>query len=325
MKIVKCSMLLFFMTASFFCFSQKQTTIEAIVDNPGRFLEESVTVEGIVTQFVPVNSSTNAHFLLEGKYGGVIKVKTDEGEPIQNKSYRVTGTVYSDNGRPFIHERSKTCLDCETQTTPIVETPKVIEQSNNTLLFIIIGASILLIIIIVFFVLKNKQTTSAASNERSSSNTVTTDTNSNVTTPSPRQDYTSEQDDFKTIKFSMADSDPKTMKFIPGKLELITGDDKGKTFRIAGYPTVDGSIVTIGRRPIKGDRSFAHILIDPKFQTVSGLQAELIYRDGKLYVKNHSTTNPTQVDGIVIDQNKIVELKKGSIIRAGELEFKYVI
>lgn len=319
MKVIRSSFSLIFIFISVFAFSQnpRQITIEEIIDNPGRVIEEKIITEGIVTQFIPETSSTNAHYLLEGKYGGIIKVKTDEAEPIKNKNYTIIGTVYSENGRPFIHERSKNCLDCDGPITP----PPPPE--DNLLLYIIIGASVILIIVVIIFISQSKKNTTpivqpATNIDLSGSKTSNDESSTSFS-------YSSDEDDFKTIKFSSADSDPKTMKFIPGKLEIISGEDKGKTFRIAGYPTPEGSIVTIGRKAIKGDRSFAHILIDRKFGTVSGLQAELVYRDGKLYVRNHSNTNPTQVDGIELSSNTLTELKRESVMRTGELEFKYTV
>ena len=116
---------------------------------------------------------------------------------------------------------------------------------------------------------------------------------------------------------------PRTMKFIPGEFEVITGDDKGRIIKIGGYPTEDGSIVTIGREEVTGQRDFAHIQLKEK--TISRRQAEIILKDGKMYIKNLSQTNYTKLDGKEIPPNTSSELNSGSVITFGEVEMKYNI
>jgi len=60
-------------------------------------------------------------------------------------------------------------------------------------------------------------------------------------------------------------------------------------------------------------------------KTISRKQAEIISIEGKLYVKNISETNYTQVDGIELKPNEKVELKPNSTIRTGEIEFQYIL
>jgi hypothetical protein len=129
--------------------------------------------------------------------------------------------------------------------------------------------------------------------------------------------------DLKTVR--LAPPSPMTMKYVPGELVLVSGEDKGKAFKIAGFPTPEGSIVTIGREAVTGERAYAHIQIHDRFHTVSRKQAEFIWKDKKLYVKNLSETNPTQVDGAEVKSGKLVQVKPGSIVRTGELEFQYKV
>ncbi len=44
-----------------------ETDIKNIIDNPGRFHEEQVTLEGTVTQWVPSTSGTTSYYLFKGK------------------------------------------------------------------------------------------------------------------------------------------------------------------------------------------------------------------------------------------------------------------
>ncbi len=134
---------------------------------------------------------------------------------------------------------------------------------------------------------------------------------------------------YDTIKFSP--SVPKTMRFIPGKLEVLNGPDKGKALMLAGYHTPEGSVASIGRdyqeweshSALQGDRKFAHIRIRDDSRTLSRMQAEFIYRDGKLYLKNLGSINPSQVDGNNVQVNELAEIKDGSKIQAGYIEFRY--
>lgn len=293
------------------CFAQAlRTTIDEIVGNPGHYATNAVEVEGLVYQYVPATSSTTSYYMIRGDYGAQIKVNTSEPAPETNKKYRVSGIVYVDpvSNEPFISEKSKTSLE---QTPPPPPPP----PTDNTLIYTLGALLVVLIGAFVYFITRKKpepQVFPQTSQAGSSSGPGT------VVEPPPTMSTSSE---FKTVRISV--SSPKTLKFIPGQLVLVSGEDKGKSFRIAGYPTSEGSVASIGREAVSGDRAYSHIQIDSKFTTVSRKQAELISREGKLYVRNLSETNPTQVDGIEIKPGQLVELKPDSIMRTGELEFQY--
>ena len=44
-----------------------------------------------------------------------------------------------------------------------------------------------------------------------------------------------DEEEFQTVKLSP--SSDKTLKFIPGQFILLSGKDRGKPFRVAGFPT----------------------------------------------------------------------------------------
>jgi pSer/pThr/pTyr-binding forkhead associated (FHA) protein len=184
------------------------------------------------------------------------------------------------------------------------------EWLNNNLLIVIIGGSaILLLILIVVLLLKRK---SGDSNRKTTPEKRPTQTVVEKTDPTPKENL-------KTMIIPATSS--RTMKFIPGGLEVMTGDDKGRIIRISGYPSDDGSTVTIGREPVIGPRDYAHIQF--KERTISRKQAEIIFKDGKLYIKNLSETNFTCLDGRDIPVNTALELKSGSVITFGEIDLKY--
>lgn len=363
-------------------FSQtKQTSIEAIVNNPGNFEGSEVEFSGLATQYVRDIGSTN-YYLIKGDFGGIIRVNTAEPAPETNIKYVVKGIVYIDarTKRVFVSEKSKYPVEFP---DPILSAPGYVEKNENAtiswnaedatkatlngspvetkgnkiislneattfvfqaqypngkfkeksvtitiiqqshlLLYILIGALVILIIAFVYFQM----------NKRNLVNEVPP---SNIYQEQIRQqhqqsyaaeykeakpEYTSDSD-YKTIK--IVRTSPKTLKFIPGKLVITDGADKGKEFKVAGYPTTNGFIVTIGRNEVNGDRAYAHIQLNEK--TVSREQAELHYIDHKLYVKNLSETNFTQLNGVELSPGQTVEIQSGSTIKTGEVEFKYVV
>lgn len=293
-------------------FAQRKVDVRDITDNPGAHVGETVEVQGTITQFIRAPSASLSHYVLQGSFGGTIRVTTPSAEPELNRRHVITGTVYSENGIPFIHEDRKYCVDCSRNGPP--------PAADNTLLYIIIFAIVALIGVAAFYFIHQKKAASAGPAfdpgpppiPGASPETVKPDVS------------TMREDDFSTIKINFSGGDLKTMKFIPGKLELISGADRGKTFMFAGYPTEKGSEVTIGREKVEGERGSSHIQIDPQFQTVSRKQALLRYRKGKLYVKNLSQTNPTELNGVRLQAGEEKEMEFGAKLRTGELEFKYI-
>lgn len=180
---------------------------------------------------------------------------------------------------------------------------------NNLLIVVIGGSAILLLILVIVLLLKRK---SGDGNNKKTPEIVPSKTVVNSTNPTPKENL-------KTMIIPATSS--RTMKFIPGGLEVMTGDDKGRIIRISGYPTEGGSTVTIGREPVTGPRDFAHIQL--KERTISRRQAEIVFKDGKLYIKNLSETNFTCLDGREIPVNTELELKSGSILSFGEVDMKY--
>jgi len=283
---------------------ETETTVEDIQKSPGAFTGRVVIIKGIVEQWVESPTGTN-YYLLKGQNGGIININS-ETKPKTWKEYQVKGYVQSDPVKriPFIAEITRTLLEVDPE--PIV----IEEQTDNTVLYLALGALIIVLFILVFFYVSRKKQISSTPSQIQP-----------ISTSGQFHSPSSSSQDFKTIKITRAD--PKTMKFIPGKLEIISDEDKGKSFRIAGFPTAEGSIVTLGREAVKGEREYAHIQIDDKFKTVSRKQAEIREKDSKIFVKNLSSSNITQLNGKELAEGELVEIKFNDVIKMGELEFKY--
>lgn len=296
-------------------------SIKKIIDNPGQYLNERVEIFGLLTKYVPAGTSSTAYYILQGDYGDQIKVITAGEAPETNKKYHVTGILSKQYDELIVTETSKTPEETKENVTaqpqiqqPVVIPPPVEEKQSgpDILIIVIIAGVIILAALIIILLVRQKKPDTISS------------------TPPKEDDYKSpptipikQFNDFSTIKYTPESS--KTMKFIPGKLEIISGEDKGKSFKIAGYPTREGSVVSIGRAKVSGDRAYAHIQIDEKFQTVSRKQAELIYVDNHLFVSNLSESSFTQLDGLELKLNEKAEVKPNSVIRMAELEFRYSV
>jgi predicted component of type VI protein secretion system len=77
----------------------------------------------------------------------------------------------------------------------------------------------------------------------------------------------------------------------------------------------------LGREEITGERAYAHIQLHEK--TVSRKQAEILSDNGKLIIKNLSTTNYTMVDGKELLPGVTAELKPNTVFKVGEVEIRY--
>lgn len=290
----------------------KVVQIKDILKDPTGLLQEEIQVTGLVIQYVEATEQTTSHYYLKDDYGAIIKVHTAESKPETNVKYKVTGILYMDasTSSPFLSEKSKSRIDDVVTPPPPPPLPVKTWWEENWLLAVIIGSGILLVILISILLGSRKKSQPVPPIQTGVKQSV----------PGPEKpDSPIQRDNLKTMV--IPSSVPKTMKFIPGELEVITGDDKGKIIKIGGYPTEEGSIVTIGRDQVTGPRDFAHIQL--KERTISRRQAEIILKDGKLYIKNLSETNYTKLDGKDLPPNTSAELKGGSVITFGEVEMKY--
>ena len=291
--------------------------IEQIAATPCRFAGTGVEVTGLVTMYTPsaTASPSAGLYLLRSESGSVVRVNTSKGSPEINRRYRVTGVVQIDPIRktPFITEQNRLRLNAQGVPDEVVAVEPE-ESADGSWLIPLIALLVAAVGAGLYFGLrilrrKPKSPAGAPEEPEPQPEIILLD----ETNPAPG--------DLKTVRITPAD--PMITLYIPGELVLTSGEDKGRSFRIAGYHTPEGSVVTIGREQVTGDRAFAHIQIDDKFHTVSRKQAELIWTAGGLVVRNLSDTNPTQVNGVKVERGKSVPLPPGATMRTGELEFEY--
>lgn len=283
--------------------------IGEIVNSPARFNNEFVKIHGLVIQYTQGDNQTTSFYLLKSDYGAIIRVNTAQGRPETNAKYDVSGTVVIDqsNHQVYLVEQLK---------YKIFDTVPKPETINWLLVLIIGGVLLLIILVIVYFIIRISSGKSSVTNEPSMH------PHHHHEDVLQEMNFSSMDDsDFKTIRISQ--SSPKTLKLIPGKLQIISGLDKGKEFPIMGFPGSEGCVLSIGREKGSSESELSHIQLLEK--TVSRRQAEIMYIDNKLFVKNLSDTNLTQLNGVDLKIGESGEVVPNSIIKTGEVEFKYIL
>jgi hypothetical protein len=331
--------------------AQEQATVRDIVNNPGRYVDTRVEgVEGVVTRHVDASSSDTKNYILQGDSGNEIRVKTTLEPPKRGARYTVEGLVSLSpfNREPLIVEqgRNQVSASATASSESGAGEGSVSEQLqpgvgfSTIILYVLFGAVILGGLGYWAYTRTEKQAekaeemTPSPPNEKPSlSDTELGDGEASggegekpsvepriKSESSSSLDSSSDGGGPATLKFQ---APPKTMKFIPGKLVVAAGPDEGKEFRIAGHPTPEGNVVTIGRAEVEGERAFSHIQLGDTYRTVSRMQAEIVQEDQDIYLKNKSTTNPTMVNGEEVPPEEMVSLKNDDVIRMGELMLRY--
>lgn len=325
-----------------------QTSISEINGNPGKYRGQTVTVEGTVTRHVDSGSDTETkNYILEDDSGAEIRAKTTNKPPGTGDLYRVEGLIEISpfNRNPVLDENNRTQISAGSGNQS--SSSESLRQGFSTItVYLILGLGLLVVVVLVYFAYASQEDEQpvaappsedgAPEPEEASSDLSSTELGgdgeeSDTGFPEPSnkriksessssQEPEDDSEGPETLKFK---APPKTMKFVPGRLVIAAGPDQGKEFRIAGRPTPEGNVVTIGRAEVEGEKAFAHIQLGDTYRTVSRMQAEIIQQDDKILLKNTSETNPTMVNGDHVPTGESVELDGGDMIRMGELMLRY--
>jgi hypothetical protein len=328
--------------------AQEQVTIKQIVENPGKYSDQSVVVSGVVDEHVESSGGSNAtmNYLLRGDTGETLRVRSTDEPPAVTAQVQVTGVVSISpfNQSPFIDEDNREVVAGESAPSGGGSVSEQLKPGIGFLpiaLLTLLGALIIGLVGYSIYSSSEKEAKKAADEARkrqeeelkkaasglNSTDFTTTEMGGDGDGDGAEQRIKSSSSSSgsggggpATLKFK---APPKTMKFIPGKLVVAAGPDQGKEFRIAGHPTPEGNVVTMGRAEVEGERAFAHIQLGDTYRTVSRMQAEIVQKDQDIYLKNKSTTNPTMVNGDPVEAENMVELDDGDMIRMGEMMMRY--
>ena len=197
-------------------------------------------------------------------------------------------------------------------------------------IYIVLGIGIILLLIILILRRRNPSPKSAPSThtEKAPRSDASAASSQNVGGDTIQYDVL-QGGSGDTVKIPTSSSSDKTLKTIPGKFVITSGDDANKSFKLFGVPTREGDMASVGREgsnweeKVPGDRKFSHVLLQDSTNTLSRLQAEFIYKNNQLHIRNKGNINKTQVNGKELEVDNTVPLKSGDIIKAGQIEIKY--
>lgn len=146
----------------------------------------------------------------------------------------------------------------------------------------------------------------------------------------PDSDTLGEQVDGASVRYwRPADG---TLQFLPGRLEVIAGQDSGQEIRFVRTPGPDGTSVTFGRAE---GAAYRHVQL--REPTVSRLHARMCLEVGgnasgqivapRWRLENLSSTNPVVVNGTPLPAESAdacqVYLDEGDRIEMGEVVFRF--
>ncbi|HEX7123828.1 MAG TPA: FHA domain-containing protein, partial [Gemmatimonadaceae bacterium] len=110
-----------------------------------------------------------------------------------------------------------------------------------------------------------------------------------------------------------------TLEFLPGRLEVVSGDDMGQEIHFARRVGDEDTSVTFGR---SDGPPLRHVqLLDP---TVSRLHARMNFSGGRWHLTNLSHTNPVVLNGTRLGKNSgELTLADGDRIEMGNVAFVF--
>ncbi len=321
--------LFFFMTTV--GLGQISPKVKDIKRNPRKYRNEVVAIDGFVTQFVEDKAQTTDFYYLKDDWGGLIKVRTSAGRPEVGRKYRVTGPLSIDirYREPFISEEKRELLEqpivVESPNTGAVEASReqnvtvepvapepqpdqpVIQQPLwQKPIFLIVGGAILLLVLIIILVAILLR--SSTRSDKGSDEPISASDN-----PAPGQTL-----EGKTIKMQVPP--PGTLKLLPGRLEVLSGDDTVKEIRFYKPKGVARPEVTFGRAQ---GPAYSHVQL--KAMTVSSRQAKMVFDGATVFLINYasSESNPTLINGREMAVEESVPVNNGDTIAMGEVKFKF--
>jgi pSer/pThr/pTyr-binding forkhead associated (FHA) protein len=109
-----------------------------------------------------------------------------------------------------------------------------------------------------------------------------------------------------------------TLQFLPGRLEITSGLDRGREIRFVRVPGPNGTEVTFGRSE---GPAYRHIQL--REATVSRSHARLRLADSRWHLLNRSATNPVLHNGRTLKDREEQPLTDGDRIEMGEVVFVF--
>lgn len=302
---------------------QQTTRVEDIRTNPRAHVNETRQLEGTVDRFVDMGTATTHAYYLEDDFGHQLRVLTTSSPPDRGERVRVRGVITLDEqGNPYLQAGQASVLVDEEEVVaapapePSPSPPPTSAESGGTgvdPLLLAFGGGFLVLIVVMLFVLMRGQREPELAPAAASAGGGT----AAPPAPSARQEVAPDDGDAfdgKTVKFTAPP--PGTMKLLPGRLEIIGGDDKGREIRFLNQGSRVPRI-TFGR---SDGPAYKHIQL--KAPTVSREHARMTLSGKTWNIENLSTTNPVRVNGHEIPSDGQT-LDGGEEIDMGEVKFRF--
>ncbi len=109
-----------------------------------------------------------------------------------------------------------------------------------------------------------------------------------------------------------------TLQFLPGRLEIISGQEPGREIRFVRLPDAADPEITFGRNE---GALYRHVQL--RDATVSRLHARMVMRNGAWTLTNLSTTNPVMHNGAVLGDGEAQVLADNDRVEMGEVVFRF--
>lgn len=133
---------------------------------------------------------------------------------------------------------------------------------------------------------------------------------------SPRPNLQQAWADGQAVRFNVPVDG--TLQFLPGRLEILSGQEPGREVRFVRLPDSPEPEITFGRNE---GAMYRHVQL--RDATVSRLHARMGLRAGAWTLTNLSTTNPVMLNGAVLADGEAHVLADGDRVEMGEVVFRF--
>jgi len=325
--------------------------ISQIDSDLDKFQNRLVPIEGFVIQLMDPLKNVN-RYILRDPYGSSIVVRTARPLP-EVQSHLIVGGIVTIDPKtkdPYLYEESRDPAPAamEPKSAPVEVVPPASAataspapaepsrrfgiDSRKLPLILAIGAAFLGVLGLLIWVLTrgHRPPAPAQSPARSIPRAPSTSEKPTLLTVPVDLSMTADTDllavQGRTVKmFAPSAAATKTIKILPGKLEVIAGETESEAgiirfFRPAGPEPQGGFQFTFGRAP---GPPLIHIQLDSK--TVSRNQASIRLFEGKHSVINRASpdSNPTFVNDHQMAESEERVLEDGDRIEMGEVVMIY--